>query len=285
MWIQTRAFDVNKAGTTKYLCLANVRKGYSINAKYPDATAAWNNTQQHRDRNFPACAVPVFYSWVGTLDGVRKDYGHIAVRLPDGRVWTDGRYYANVDELSAKYLSGSSYLGWGESVNDVRVVENVIIPSKGNEDMIKDGDGNLLAELNYKLKGWPAGSANPVNELNAWRGRDWRQFLTEGLAERNNGYNQSLATKDAFYNKYSKAVAELEARPTKAQLDELMTKLGAEANKVAKAEAKALEEAQKAKELGERLAEEQAKEKGSSEDTKLLDSIKDLISKLVARFK
>lgn len=280
MWYQTVNFDVNKAGTTKYLCLANVRKGYGIGAKYPDATTAWNNTQQHRDRSFPACDVPVFYSWVGTVDGVRKNYGHIAVRLADGRVWTDGRYYANVDELSAKYLSGSTYLGWGESVNDVKVVEYK--PANKGDDMIKDGDGNLLAELNYKLKGWPAGSANPAQELAAWKGRDWRQFLTEGLAERNNGYNQALATKDSFYNKYSKIVGELESRPTKAQLDEVIAKLGAEASKVAKAEAKAQEEAQKAKELGEQLVKEK---ESKSDDTNLLDNLFGSIKAFIARYK
>ena len=47
----------------------------------------------------------------------------------------------------------------------------------------------------------------------------------------------------AFYNKYNKLVGELEARPTKAQLEEVVAKLAAESEKVAKAEA-ALKEAQ-----------------------------------------
>lgn len=288
-WRQTRAFDISKAGTTKYLCLVNVRKGYSIAAKYPTALSAWNNTQQHRDTIFPdGCEVPVFFNWTGDLkDGNgRQNYGHIGVRLRDGRIWTDGRYYANISQVMSSYLSSGnpSYLGWGESVNSVPVVQwvNDIIVNTGKEDMIKDGDGPLLAELNYKLKGWPAGSANPATELAAWKGRDWRQFLTEGLAERNNGYNQTLATKDAFYNKYSKIVGELESRPTKAQLDEVIAKLGAEASKVAKAEAKAQEEAQKAKELGELLVEEKA---NKSEDTKLLDNLFGSIKAFIARFK
>jgi len=70
--IQVKPFIIANAGTTKYLCLSNVRKGYGIPAYYSTATKAWNGTQQHRDRNFPAgCDVPVFYSWTGTVDVVK----------------------------------------------------------------------------------------------------------------------------------------------------------------------------------------------------------------------
>ncbi len=109
--VQVKPFVVANAGTTKYMCLQNVRLGYGIPAYYSTATKAWNGTVQHRDRNFPAgCDVPVFYSWSGTVDGVYADYGHVAVRLADGRVWTDGRYYANVDTLNTSYLGGNRYL-------------------------------------------------------------------------------------------------------------------------------------------------------------------------------
>lgn len=45
----------------------------------------------------------------------------------------------------------------------------------------------------------------------------------------------------AFYDKYVNLIGELESRPTKAQLDEIVTKLNAEAKKVEQAEAKAKE--------------------------------------------
>lgn len=132
---QVKPFIIANAGTTKYLCLSNVRKGYGIPAYYLTATKAWNGTQQHRDRNFPSgCSVPVFYSWTGTVDGVRDNYGHIGVRLADGRVWSDGKYFANVDALVGSYLSNGSYLGWGESVNNVRVV------TQGDDMPIPDAD-------------------------------------------------------------------------------------------------------------------------------------------------
>jgi len=283
---QVVPFNVNTAGTTKYLCLANVRKGYGIGVKYPDATTAWNNTQQHRDRSFPAgCSVPVFYSWTGTVDGVRKNYGHIAVRLADGRVWTDGRYYANVDELSAKYLSGSSYLGWGESVNDVRVVENVIIPSKGNEDMIKPGDEDILRIIGSEVKGWDLNSTHngslDAREMAAWKGRDFRQLIREGWAE--GAWYRDLKAKQAgLQSQVDKLTSELNTRPTKAQLDEVVAKLQKESEKVAKAEL----EREKAIKMAEEQSAKYLEELNSkSEDTKLLDSIKDLIKRVFTRLK
>lgn len=123
---QVKPFNEALGGTTKYLCLSNVRKGYSIPALHEYAKQDWDNNVQHKDRNFPSgCSVPVYWSWTGKVDGVTKDWGHIAVRLADGRIWTDGRYYANVDTLNANYLSGKgTYLGWGELVNKVRIVQS-----------------------------------------------------------------------------------------------------------------------------------------------------------------
>jgi len=56
------------------------------------------------------------------------------VRLSDGRVWSDGKYFANVDALVGSYLSNGSYLGWGESVNNVKVV------TQGDDMPIPDAD-------------------------------------------------------------------------------------------------------------------------------------------------
>lgn len=72
--------------------------------------------------------------------------------------------------------------------------------------------------------------------------------------------------KKAFYDKYSKLVGDLEARPTKEQLTALQTQLTKEAEKVAKAEA-ALKDAQ-------------AKQ---SEDTILLDNAGSWLTKLINR--
>lgn len=282
---QVVPFNVNTAGTTKYLCLANVRKGYGIGIKYPDATTAWDNTQQHRDRSFPAgCSVPVFYSWVGTVSGERKNWGHIAVRLPDGRIWTDGRYYANVDELSAKYLSGSSYLGWGESVNAVRVVENVIIPDNKGDDMIKPGDEDILRIIASEVKGWDFNSTHngskDATEMAAWKGRDFRQLIREGWAE--GGWYRNLKTKQAgLQSQVDKLTADLSARPTKAELEEALAKVQKESEKVAKAEAEREKAIKMAEEQSAKYLEELGKK---GEDTKLLDNLFGAVKAFIARF-
>ncbi len=114
-------FDVNKAGTTPNMCLDNVRRGYGIPAKYGSAWEAWLHTQQHPDRNIPmGLAVPLYYSYTATIDGVTDNFGHINTLLPDGRVWSDGKYYANLDAYLANHTP--KYVGWGESVNDVKVI-------------------------------------------------------------------------------------------------------------------------------------------------------------------
>lgn len=134
---QVKPFIIANAGTTKYLCLSNVRKGYGIPAHYSTAKKAWDGAKKQQNRNFPqGCSVPVFWSWHGTVDGVYADYGHVGVRLADGRIWTDGRYYASVDTLNNSYLSGKgSYLGWTEDLNNVTVVK----PS-GGDMPIPDAD-------------------------------------------------------------------------------------------------------------------------------------------------
>jgi hypothetical protein len=101
------------------MCLKNVRLGYGILPKYDNATAAWNNTEQHRDRNVPlGVDVPLYYSW-------GRD-GHINVRLANGRVWSDGDLYVSIEDYEAK--KEPNFLGWGESVNEVRVIQHVADP-------------------------------------------------------------------------------------------------------------------------------------------------------------
>jgi uncharacterized Zn ribbon protein len=122
-WKQTKAFNQAKGGTAKGMCLRNVRLGYGILPRYNNATEAWNNTEQHKDRNVPmGVDVPLYYSW-------GRD-GHINVRLANGRVWSDGDLYVSIEDYEAK--KEPNFVGWGESVNEVRVIEHVAdpVPSK-----------------------------------------------------------------------------------------------------------------------------------------------------------
>lgn len=128
-------FDPSKGGTTPDLCLANVCAGYGIANKYGSAWEAWGHTQQHPERDVPTgVAVPIFYSYTTTLDGVTKNYGHINVQLPDGRVWSDGNIYLSIDAYVENHAP--VFVGWGESVNDIKVIEE-------GEDMIPDDDNDF----------------------------------------------------------------------------------------------------------------------------------------------
>lgn len=112
---QVRAFNPAKGGKIAGYCLQNTRLGFGIGSKYKNAITAWAHTQQHKDRNIPAGVdVPLYYTY--------KVDGHINVRLADGRVWSDGTIYKDLAAYEA-YAKSAKYLGWGESVNDVRVIE------------------------------------------------------------------------------------------------------------------------------------------------------------------
>lgn len=185
--IQVKPFNPALGGTTKYLCLSNVRKGYSIPALYLTATKAWNGAIQHKDRNFPqGCDVPVFWGWWGTVDGVYADYGHVATQLADGRVWTDGKYYANVDSLNQYYLSGKgTYLGWTEDLNNVRVVQGDTMQNI-NDDVARqigwhylgrngfDGRPNALQAPQGDIQGKPLTNAQLSTFFLSQEARNWR---------------------------------------------------------------------------------------------------------------
>lgn len=139
---QVIPFNTYKGGNTPNLCLANVSKGYGIPNKYGSAWEAWQHTQQHPDRNIPTgLAVPLYYSYTATIDGVTENYGHINVQLPNGTVWSDGNIYASIDDYLAKHTP--KFVGWGESVNDVKIVEgDTMTPEQ--EAKIDDLKNHLL---------------------------------------------------------------------------------------------------------------------------------------------
>ena len=243
---QIVGFNPAIAGTTKYLCLSNVRKGYGIAAKYASAWQAWQNTQQHTDAIPGGVAVPVFWEWTGTVDGITANYGHIAVSLPDGRVWTDGKYYANTATLNTSYLAGrGKYVGWGETLNGVRVVEQVQGGTMAdNTDL---GTARILAEniLGRDRLAVHAGKYDGdlnkyhvnVPLTNAYIRTLWTSAEASAAVTARERYK-------AFYDTYNSKIAELSARPTKEELANLGAALKAEQEKVVEAE-KALEEAKK----------------------------------------
>lgn len=169
--IQVIPFVPSKGGTTPNLCLANVVKGYGISNKYPTAWEAWQHTQQHPDRNIPAgLSVPLFYSYTTTIDGVTQNYGHINVQLPNGTFWSDGNIYASLDAYLANH--SPKYVGWGESVNDFKILEgaNMVTISQEEYDDLKKWKAIGVDALPYKdsvvsSKAWKTDMKQSVNNV------------------------------------------------------------------------------------------------------------------------
>lgn len=171
-------FDPSKGGNTPNLCLANVCKGYGIPNKYGSAWEAWQHTQQHPDRNIPAgLAVPIYYSYTATIDGVTENYGHINVQLPDGRVWSDGNIYASIDDYTSRKLP--KFVGWGESVNDFKIIGGETMPGidKNAARILaayiggRDGRGGrpnaLAGDTDADLEAHHVG-VDPVTDIYTW---------------------------------------------------------------------------------------------------------------------
>lgn len=124
--IQAIPFNQSRGGSTPLMCLSNVIKGYGIGAKYPDAWAAWVNTQQHFDEPPTGLDVPVFFSYFANIDLVNKNWGHIGVRLANGQFWSDGKVYPTIAAYTSTHLP--KYVGWGESINNVMVIGEEMQP-------------------------------------------------------------------------------------------------------------------------------------------------------------
>lgn len=127
MYKQLKGFNQSKGGSVKGMCLRNVRLGYGIAAKYDTAWDAWNNTQQMTGDIPTGVDVPLYYSYTTTINGVRKNYGHINVRLANGTVWSDGKIYSSLTSYRIFHPT-VSYKGWSNAVNGVAVIQYVSAP-------------------------------------------------------------------------------------------------------------------------------------------------------------
>lgn len=214
-YTQLIPFDASKGGSVPNLCLDNVRRGYGISNKYGSAWEAWQHTQQHPDRNVPAgLAVPIYYSYTVDLGDGPQNYGHINVQLPDGRVWSDGNYYASIDAYMAHH--SPKFVGWGESVNDFNVI---------GEDMATLIDDNLIDVLRIahsEIGGWnfddTHSGKNDALYLAAWKGKPLEDLIRTQWT--NGGdFRTARIQEMGAYAGIVAANAELSKRPTQAQYD------------------------------------------------------------------
>ena len=161
---------------------------------------------------------------------------------------SDGRSTGNYDDASNWNITGTGVIGMAKNtLNSARILAETILGRDRAATHAGKGDADLLAHhVGVELtEGYI---------YNLWMSNEAHAAVADREA------------KKAFYDKYSKLVGDLEARPTKEQLAAVQTQLTKEAEKVAKAEA-ALKDAQ-------------AKQ---SEDTILLDNAGSWLTKLFNR--
>lgn len=204
-YIQIIPFNTSLGGNVSNMCLANVAKGYGIGNKYSSAWQAWEHTQQHTDPVPTGLAVPIYYSYTATIDGVTENYGHINVQLPNGTVWSDGNIYASIDDYTSKKLP--KFVGWGESINDYKIIQ-----LQGVSDMIPDL-GHLDA-LFQNFIGRPSNAAEQAEYLGS--NQPGYSVLIERLNDPKNGEWQT-------YHKIIALGYETQKGATKLPPDQLFT--------------------------------------------------------------
>lgn len=119
MYVQKVNFNLAKMGHKDGYCLQNVRLGYGIPAKHKDAKTDMESNKKagtlHDMSSLPTnVTVPVYAD-------TKNIHEHILVSR-NGTFYSDG-VIINKNQFK--------YFGWGEMVNDVKVVEYV----EGDDDM------------------------------------------------------------------------------------------------------------------------------------------------------
>ena len=138
-WQQVKPFNLSKMGTKPGYCLQNVRLAFGVQPKYADAKAAMlankNAGTLHDISTLPTnVAVPVFVD-------TSSVYEHVEA-ADKGVFYSDGKRVSN--PMSQRFF------GWGETLNDERIVKWVDDPKPTPTTDIKVGDKvNLKQPVDY----------------------------------------------------------------------------------------------------------------------------------------
>ena len=131
-WEQNAAPNLNTRDNPG-MCLRFVQSVYGAPVAYPSATAAWNATGQKYDsRDMPSASVPVWFSWVGDIDGTgAKDWGHVAAWIPErGQFLSSPLYWSqgygqswinSIEEIES--ILGARYVGFTADLNGMQIAE------------------------------------------------------------------------------------------------------------------------------------------------------------------
>lgn len=142
------------------MCLALVEEAYNtpepFDSMFGCARDSWDASAfKHETNEMPGVPVPVFFSWVGTINGVTKDWGDARIFVPGRGVfgsplnWDDpvgNSWVADLNEIE-RLIPGAKYLGWTEDISGFRVVDYVDSPQpeptpepQGNVYVVQPGD-------------------------------------------------------------------------------------------------------------------------------------------------
>lgn len=159
-------------------CLLYVRSIFGAPAKYAYAYSAWQNTQfPHPDIQPPNnVAVPIWFSWTGTVGGVTQNWGHVAL-WDNGTIYSTtaqgDKTFSSIQALVEYIKEDIEYLGWSEDINNVRVVEGEDMnPTSNQVGVVFPG---IVSDSNF----------NPImptqDQLNTAVSTDWYDWIVSLL--------------------------------------------------------------------------------------------------------
>lgn len=153
-WEQVKKFDPKKMGKKSGYCLQNVRLGFGLPAKYPDAKADMEANKKagtfHPMSELPKnVAVPVYAD-------TSSPYEHIMV-------CNKGTYYSDGKKLTSG--KGWKFFGWGEMCEGVRVVKKVKAQKK---------ETPTTKTINYAVR-----KGDTLSAIAAKYGTTWQKIAKE----------------------------------------------------------------------------------------------------------
>lgn len=128
MYKQTRQPNLSTKGVVGF-CLKYARNVFNIPVKYPKAWTAWQNSKQHKNRDYPK-DVAVFL-WFSYFIG-SENYGHVVVSVPKKGLYSSPyrttQTHAVLSSISeVERIYHCKYVGWSVDANGVSVAKHVIV--------------------------------------------------------------------------------------------------------------------------------------------------------------
>lgn len=115
-------------------CLRFAQRAFNVPAKYGCAWDNWAASKtRHGTNEAPPddVAVAIWYEWWGTIDGVYKNWGDVAIHIPGKGVFgtpkrgagKSSRWDGSIQARQAWLGGKAKYVGWTEDIGGVKVVE------------------------------------------------------------------------------------------------------------------------------------------------------------------